>query len=171
MNSFSIFIGIGSVLIMSTRTSRPKHKTKATYGPLLKWVPQAVLKALRMYAELPLRANPYFWVPHTPTEQVTVDCVLRKGCTTLGYPGAADSTNFVRKVFHTMISCGGVKSKKERDELMKDLADLDAHSYSMANSAHYDISNFTRTEIVRKSINIYQAAMGRNPPVFGVERF
>ena len=49
---------------------------------------------------------------------------------------------------------------------MQYLADIDAHSWAMANSDHYDLSDHTRSDCVKKSMNVYIAAMGRNPRTF-----
>ena len=65
-----------------------------------------------------------------------LDCA----CTTLGHPGAAPTTNFIRQLYHTTISSGGPLGQDYEEDL-KGLADIDAHSYKMATSIHYDVSD------------------------------
>ena len=42
-----------------------RHETALTCGPLRKWAPENLSKALRIYSELPLEPSEFFWTLHT----------------------------------------------------------------------------------------------------------
>ena len=45
-----------------------RHETALTHGPLRKRAPENLLKALRVYSELPLGPSEYFWTPRTKAQ-------------------------------------------------------------------------------------------------------
>ena len=65
---------------------------------------------------------------------------LNNDGTTLGYPGAAPTTNFIRQLYHTTMSSGGPLGQDYEEDL-KGLAYIVAHPYNMATSIHYDVSD------------------------------
>jgi len=140
-----------------------QHKTQNVYGPLLKWVPPALLKALRMYSQLPMRDNPFFLTPHTNAEKVEVAKLLVTASTVLGQPGAVPSSNFIRKLFATKVSAGSVVSEQTWKAAVEDLAAIDAHSVAMAQSSHYDVSDMMKSAIVTKSLKAFVSIMGSPP--------
>ena len=70
------------------------HKTKNFYGPLKKWTPNSIHRALLMYSLLPLRDSELFIVSHTPTDYVCASHILQCACKTFGHPGAVPDTTF-----------------------------------------------------------------------------
>ena len=143
------------------------HKTAHVYGPLKKWVPLGTQEALRLYQSLPLPADrKYFICTHTEAAGM-VCCVhlLTSACKTLGHPGACPGTNYIRKLYHSYVSSSGGQLCEKYDDAMKDLAELDAHSYKMATSLHYDVSDMLNGPIVKKSVRAFWT-LNEHLPVF-----
>ena len=141
-----------------------KHKTVKIYGPLKKWTPRQVLEALLWYKSLPLAENrEYFISSHTEDgDEVRVGSLLQSACITLGHPGVAPDTNFIRKLFHSVISSSGGLGENFNEDL-KDLAEIDAHAYSMAKSIHYDLSDRLDGPLIKKSIRAFYNLNRRLP--------
>ena len=74
------------------------HETALVYGPLRKRAPENLLKALRVYSELPLGPSEYFWTPHTKAQTLIASHVLQCAADTVGHKGTVHSTIFVRKL-------------------------------------------------------------------------
>jgi hypothetical protein len=140
------------------------HKGKKWYGTLLKWAPYPILKSLRMYACLPIKTNKYFLVPHTRKgTMVCVATLLQEACVTLGYPGAVPDSNFVRKLFHTTVGSGTAVTEQTWESALEDLAAIDAHSFNMAKSTHYNLSDYVESYMVQKSLKAFVTIMLRPP--------
>lgn len=140
-----------------------RHKTVKVYGPLKKWVPNSVWKALVMYSELPIRRCEYFFTPHTASEKIIASHVLQCACVTLGYPGAVPNTNYVRKLYATLISAGETIEAESWDRAIQDLATIDAHSATMARSIHYDVSDRIVGGVIKKSVRSFYTVMKAMP--------
>ena len=54
-----------------------RHETALTYGPLKKRAPENLLKAPRVYSELPIGPFESFWTPHTKAQTLIVSHVLQ----------------------------------------------------------------------------------------------
>ena len=59
-----------------------RHETELTHGPLRDQAPENLLKALRMYSELPLEPSEFFWTLHTKAQILTVSHVLQRAAVT-----------------------------------------------------------------------------------------
>ena len=94
---------------------------------------------------------------------------LNLACTTFGHPGAAPTTNFIRQLYLTMISAGGELGPKY-DEDLRGLAEIDAHSYNMATSIHYDLSDLVDGPLVNTSVKAFYHLNKRMPVGFPEER-
>ena len=147
-----------------------RHKTALTYGPLKKWAPESLLKALRMYSELPLGPSEYFWTPHTKAQTLIVSHVLQCACVTVGHKGAVPSTNFVRKLFTSLVSSGESVDSITWNTAIDELAKIDAHSAAMARSIHYDVSDMIDGGVIKKSVRAFLSVMKRLPVDFPEER-
>ena len=83
-------------------------------------------------------------------------------CKTFGHQGACTGTNFIRKLYQTYTSSSdGSAEKFNRD--VQDLAELDAHSYAMATSLHYDLSDFVTGPLIKKSVKAFWTLNHRMP--------
>ena len=134
-----------------------------------KWTPTQVLEAFLVYRDLPLGERDKFFTNHTQDgDEIKFSHYLNCDCTTLGHPGAAPTTNFIRELYHTTISAAGALGQKYEEDL-KDLADIDAHSYKMATSIHYDLSDFVDGPLVKKSIRSLYHLNNRMPVGFPEE--
>ena len=147
-----------------------RHKTALTYGPLKKWAPESLLKALRMYSELPLGPSEYFWTPHTRAQTLIVSHVLQCASVTVGHKGAVPSTNFVRKLFTSLVASGESVDAITWNTAIDDLVKIDAHSAAMARSVHYDVSDMIDGGVIKKSVRAFLSVMKRLPVDFPEER-
>ena len=122
-------------------SSLPGTKTALTYGPLKKWAPESLLKALRMYSQLPLRPSEYFWTSHTRAQTLILSNVLQRASVTVGHKGVVPSTIFVRKLLTRLVACGESADSVARSTAIDDLAKIDAHSAVVARSVHCDVTD------------------------------
>ena len=146
-----------------------KHKTAKFYGPLLKWLPNSVVHSLRLSCGLPLRRNKYFWTRHTPMKKVCAAHILQCASVTLEHEGACPNTNFSRKLFGTLICAGHSASGTEYEQAIDDLAEIDAHSATMARTVHYNVSDRIEGGIIKKSVKSFYAVMGAMPRGFPID--
>ena len=111
-----------------------------------------MVEALLVYKDLPLGDRERFFTNHTKDgEEIRCSHYLDQACTTLGHPKAAPTTNFIRKLYHTMIS-GGAGQVDGYEADLRGLADINYHSYKMATSSHYDLSEFLDGPLIKKNL-------------------
>ena len=134
-----------------------RQKTALVYGPLRKWAPRVVPQALRLYNDLPLRESEFFFTPHTDVPQVICAHLVQCASVTLGHRGAVPNTNFIRKLFATLIASGEGVFGDEWNRAIDDLARIDAHSAEMARSVHYNVSDKIKRRWIRAFFAIMKA--------------
>ena len=112
---------------------------------------------------MPLGEGTYFLRSHTSSNSpIIVSHILGIACKTFGHQGACAGTNFIRKLYQTYTSSfDGSTAKLSKD--VQDLAEIDAHSYAMATSLHYGLSDFGTGPLIKKSVRAFWTLNQRMP--------
>ena len=112
---------------------------------------------------MPLGEGTYFLRSHTSSNSpIIVSHILGIACKTFGHQGACAGTNFIRKLHQTYTSSfDGSTAKFSKD--VQDLAEIDAHSYAMATSLHYGLSDFGTGPLIKKSVRAFWTLNQRMP--------
>ena len=132
-----------------------RHKTAKTFGPLRKCASVGVLKALKLHCELPLRESEYLFTLHTDAETVICAHLVQCAFFTLGHDGAVHNANFIRKLFGALVAVGEGSYGSQWKRAVGDLAQIDAHSAAMALSTHYNVSDKTKSGVVKKAMRAF----------------
>ena len=118
-------------------------------------MPAQVVEVFLVYEDMTLGEGDTFFTHHTQDgDAANMSHSLNNVCTTLAYPCAAPTTNFIRQLYHTTISDGGALGQGY-DKYLKGLADTDAHSYIMATSIHYDLYDSVDGPLAKKPILVF----------------
>ena len=135
------------------------------HGPLGKRAPENLLKALRMYSELPREPSEFFWAPHAKKPQtLIVSNVLQCASVTVGHKGVVPSTNFVCKLLTRPVASGESVDSVARST--DDLAKRDARSAAVAWSVLYDVSDMIDGCVTKKSVRAFLSFTKRLPVDF-----
>ena len=125
-----------------------------------------LLKAHRVYSELPLGPSEYFWTPHTQAETLIASNVLQCASVTVGHEGVVPSTIFVRKLLTRPVVSGESVDSVARSTAIDDLAKIDAHGAAVARSVHYDVSDMIDGCVMKKSVRAFLSVTKRLPVDF-----
>ena len=102
---------------------------------------------------------------------VCISHILDCARTTLGHPRACAGTNCIRKLYHTFTSAEGGHLGESFNKYLHDLAEIGAHSLTMASSLHYDLSDLLEGPLIKKSSRAFWALNKRMPVPSPEEKF
>ena len=102
---------------------------------------------------------------------VCISHILDCARTTLGHPRACAGTNCIRKLYHTFTSAEGGHLGESFNKYLHDLAEIGAHSLTMASSLHYDLSDLLEGPLIKTSIRAFWALNKRMPVPSPEEKF
>ena len=112
-----------------------------------------------MYSELTLGVSDHLWALHTKTHMACVSHTLQCAAVTLGRKGACPSTNFVRKLFTSLVAAVQNVDASTWDQAIDDFAWIDAHSSNIARSFHYEVSDQIDGGVIKKSLRAFMSVM------------
>ena len=100
-------------------------------------------------------------------------CFVHMSSVCFCHPGARRCFVFlptsVRKLFGTLICAGHSASGTEYEQAIDDLAEIDAHSATMARTVHYNVSDRIEGGMIKKSVRSFYAVMGAMPRGFPID--
>ena len=143
-----------------------RHETALTHGPLRKRAPENLLKAHRVYSELPLGPSEYFWTPRTKAQTLIASNVLRCASVAVGHRGTVPSSIFVHKLLTRLVAFGVSVDSVARSTAIDDLAKIDAHGAAVARSVHCDVTDMSDGGVIKKSVRAFLNVTKRLPVDF-----
>ena len=146
-----------------------RHEIALMHGPLRKRAPENLLKAFRMYSELPLGLSDYFWTPNTKKHKHSsfpTFFSVRPSLLETEVPF------LLRFLFAncSLVASGESADSVARSTAVDDLAKMDAHSAAVARSVPYDASDMIDGGVMMKSVRAFLGVMKRLPVDFPKER-
>ena len=147
-----------------------RHETALTHGPLRKRAPENLLKALRVYSELPFGPSEYFWTPRTKAQTLIFSNVLQCAADTVGHKCTFPSACFVRKQLTRLVASRESVDSVARSTAIDHLAKIDAQSAAVARSVHCDVTDMIDVGVTKKSNRAFLSFTKRLPVDFPPER-
>ena len=128
------------------------------------------MHSLRLYSNIPRGVNKFFWTLHSDANKVCVAHILQCASVTLGLEGACPNTNFIRKLFGTLICAGAQAPAALSTSRQSTTWQRSTHIRpTMARTIHYNVSDRIKGGIIKKSVRSFYAVMGAMPIGFPLD--